>query len=292
LGWASFIVYKDKQYLLSCTHVFRAGWKSYALINGQDVELTLLSAGGLADITIWAAPANHPSPLRLAPTSAPVGTAVTVAGNPGVVLGYVGSDIEVRANVKEGDSGGPMFSSQGLVAILTEYAPGEGTCIGPNVLLISALLDGLAGPPQAKERPMVPVVPPVVVVEPPQVVVEPFDDTDIRARLDALESKITGVKINKDEIGLHGKRIASIEKVARENTILIQRVVGSVESLQKEVVRDGKSVDTLTTENRELKIRLQRLEQTSTVLSDTLKGKMQFRVRIDQSGRVIGVDPR
>jgi hypothetical protein len=292
LGWASFIIHKDKQYLLSCTHVFRAGWKSYALINGQSVELTLLSAGGLADITIWAAPVQHPSPLPLATTSAPIGTAVTVAGNPGVVLGYVGSDIEVRANVKEGDSGGPMFSSQGLVAVLTEYAPTEGKCIGPNVLLISALLDGLAGPPQVKSRPMVPVTPPVVPVEPPKVVVEPFDDADIRARLDALESKIAGVKINRDEIELHGTKIEALERVARENTILIQRVVGSVESLQKEVVRDGKSVDTLTTENRELKIRLQRLEQTSTALSDTLKGKMQFRVRIDQSGRVIGVDPR
>jgi len=210
---------------------------------------------------------------------------VTVAGHTGTVLGYVGSDIEVRANVQQGDSGGPIFSSQGLVAILTEYAPGQGRCIGPNVLLVSTLLDGLAGPPQKDERPMVPV-------DPPKIVVKPFDDANIRARLDALESQIAGVKINKDEIELHDGRISANEKRSRENTILIQRVVGAVESLQKEVVRNGKEVDTLSTKTRDLAVRMQSIEQTATTLSDTMKGKMQFRLRLDQDGRVTGVEPR
>ena len=291
-GWASFCTYKGKQYLISCVHVFKPGWKAYAIINGQDVELTLLVAGGLSDISIWVAPINHPSPLPLASSPATPGTAVTVAGNPGTVLGYVGSDIEVRANVREGDSGGPIFSSQGLVAVLTEYAPTEGKCIGPNVLLISALIDSLAGPPQENKRPMVPVVPPVVPVEPPAVVVEPFDDADIRARLDVLESKIAGVKVNKDEIELHDKRIEAVEAIARENTILIQRVVGAVESLQKEVAFDGKKVDSMSTKTRDLVVRMQRIEQTTTSLNNTLKGKMQFRLRLDQAGRVTGVEPR
>lgn len=288
-GFASFCIYKGKQYLISCAHTFKPGWKSYVIINGKDVEMTLLTAGRIADITIWAAPLQHPNPIPLAPKPATPETAVTVAGFAGTVLGYVGSDIEVRANVREGDSGGPIISSQGLVAILTEYAPEEGKCIGPNVLLISALLDGLAGPPQDNERPMVPVVPPVVVVESPQVAVEPFDDADIRARLDALEN---GVKINKDEIELHDQRIKAIEERTRENTISIQRVVGVVESLQKEVVQSGGGVETLTTQNRDLDVRVRRVEQSTATLSNTLKGKMQFRLRIDQSGRVIGVDPR
>ena len=282
LGWGSFVTYKGKQYLISCAHVFKPGWTSYAIVNGKDIELTLLTAGRIADITVWSAPAQHPNPLSLAPQPAKIGTAVTVAGNSGTVLGYVGSDIEVRASVKEGDSGGPIFSSQGLVAILTEYAPTEGKCIGPNVLLISALLDSLAGPPQEEERPMVPV-------QPPEVVVEPFDDADIRARLTALEGN---AKINKDEIELHGKRIAAIEGTARENTILIQRVTGVAESLQREVVQNSGAVDALSTKTRDLTIRVQRMEQTTTTLSNTLKGKMQFRLRIDQAGRVTGVEPR
>ena len=79
----------------------------------------------------------------------------------------------------------------------------------------------------------------------------------------------------------------------------VQRNGNSLESTQKAILAHQKRIDAMEIKGRETILRIQRLEQTTSSHSaviqnntQTLKGKMQFRLRIDQSGRVIGVDPR
>ena len=101
-----------------------------------------------------------------------------------------------------------------------------------------------------------------------------------------------GISINKTAITIHSKKIESLETDLREARVELQRVMGVVETLSKEVIIHNKSLGSLSANNRDALIRIQRLEQSTTTLSSKLRGKMQFRLRIDQSGRVTGVEPQ
>ena len=275
-GTGCFVLFEGKQYIVTCAHIFEPGWDALVKINNQWTETTILKAGAIADIAILRAPVNHPSPLVLAPTYASPNTKVTQAGRAGTVIGYEGGNIQVKCLAQEGDSGGPIYSSQGIVGIVTEYSPTDlgGCTIGPNVTLITSLLKSLLETPSVKKQP--PVVPAAI-------------DTSLLTRISALEQRMRELP-NCDDITIHTKKIASLEKEAREARIELQRVMGAVETMQKEVITHNKNLGSVTAKTRDASIRIQRLEQSTTALSKTMKGKMQFRLKIDQSGRVVGVD--
>jgi len=279
------VLYKGKQYIVTCAHIFEPGWDANVSINNRWVKVPILTSGAIADIAILEAPAQHPTPLTLAPTYAAPGTRVTQAGRAGIVLGYEGGNIQVKCLAKGGDSGGPIYSVEGIVGIVTEYSPTDqgGSTIGPNVTLIAALLESLLETPPAETNP-------------PAVVTPAEPDTTLLARISLLEQRMKslpncdGININKTAIAIHSKKIESLEKDLREARIELQRVMGVVETLSKEVITHNKSLGSVTAKNRDALIRIQRLEQSTTTLSETLRGKMQFRLKIDQSGRVTGID--
>jgi len=289
-GTGCFVLFEGKQYIVTCAHIFEPGWTAEVNLNNQWVKTTILKGAAIADIVVLRAPANHPIPLTLAPTFAAPGTRVTQAGRAGTVLGYEGGNIQVRCFAQEGDSGGPIYSANGIVGIVAEYSPTDlgGCTIGPNVTLITELLKSLLGSSSVEKRPLVPVDPPKM----PKAVV----DTSLLARISSLEQrmrelpKCDGISHNKTAITIHTKKIESLEMDLREARSKLQQVMGAVETIQREVITHNKNLGSVTAKNRDALIRIQRLEQSTTALSKTMKGKMQFRLKIDQSGRVTGVD--
>ena len=285
-GTGCIVLYKGQQFILTCAHIFEPGWKAYVKINKQWVETTILTSGAIADIAILKAPRQHPNPLTLAATHAAPGTKIVQAGRIGTVLGYEGGNIKVKCFARGGDSGGPITSSQGIVGIVTEYSPTDqgGATIGPNVKLIAELLESLLSTPPVVNKP--PVILPVV------------PDTSLLARISLIEQRMKalpncdGISINKTAIAIHSKKIESLETDLREARIGLQRVIGVVDTMSGEVITHNKSLGSLSAKNRDTLIRIQRLEQSTTTLPSKLRGKMQFRLRIDQSGRVTGVEPQ
>ena len=289
-GTGSFVLFEGKQYIVTCAHIFEPGWTAEVKLNNQWVKTVILKGAAIADIAILKAPANHPTPLILAPTFASPGTRITQAGRAGTVIGYEGGNIQIKCLAQEGDSGGPIYSVKGIVGIVAEYSPTDlgGCTIGPNVTLISDLLKSLLVSPPVNKRPLVPVDPPAM----PKAKI----DTSLLARISSLEQRMKefprcdGIGTNKTAITIHTKKIESLEMDLREVRSQLQLVLGAVETVQREVITHNKNLEYITAKNRDAIVRIQRLEQSTTALSKTMKGKMQFRLKIDQSGRVTGVD--
>jgi len=273
--------------------VLGSGWQHFVNLNNKLIEMELLHVWQLDDLAILAVRQLPMRPMPLAPTFASVGERVTVAGRSGLVLGYRAKELLVKVQVQDGESGGPIHSAKGLVGVIASYEyptgtdPTNGITSGPNVTLISDFLSKLASPPVPVPIPPVPVP---VEPEEPEVPEAPTVCLDKPCR--------DSVEINKKDIGLNKRRMDDIESALKEAALSIQRLSGAAEILHKEVISQKARLDVLEQKGKDSVLRIQRLEAASTKVTTTeistqpTRGTVQFRMRLDQSGRVIGVEPR
>jgi chromosome segregation ATPase len=117
---------------------------------------------------------------------------------------------------------------------------------------------------------------------------------DLEVKVQALT---TSVDVNKKEIDANRSRLAALEQQLKDVALGLQRITGAAEIMQKEVIGQNKKIGVLDQQGKDTALRIQRLESSSAALTtrieetnETLKGKLHFRLRVDQSGRVVGVD--
>ena len=288
-GWATAISFNNKFYLVSCAHIWYPNGQNVILINGNKVPIHFLGTSLADDLVVLKCPAGLPA-MDLNQDVPPDGDALKLGYRHGTHLGYQGNDIVVKGYVKNGDSGGPIYNAKGLVGIIATYTYPNGKLLdgetsGPCATRIANFILSLT------ESPSLP--PPVT------------DNSAILDRISKLEDLIANVKDGKD--GADGKDGTSgqdtdcseLELKIQAIALGVQRNGDALELLQKAVLAQQSKLDVLEIKDREAVIRIQRLEQTVSsqsksisTNSQTLKGKLRFRLRVDQSGRVIGVDPQ
>jgi len=277
----------------------------------------ILGVSRLDDLAILSLPMGaYAMPLAENPA---VGTRATILYRPGKVVGYEATEIIVKGYAKDGDSGGPIFNGDGLVGIIATYRfitgtdPLLGETLGPHATRIADFIRSLPESPPLP-TPGIPGTPAPIPDKPVS------DDLDeILVRISNLEKQIANlpqdgncrdlaIKVqsltgtvdrNKLEIDKNRQLIDALSDQLRDTNLGLQRTTGAVEVTQKEVIAQSKRIGELDKKSREATLRIQRLEQSTTALTtsmqqtqETLKGKMQFRLRFDQSGRVTGVEPR
>ena len=304
-GRATAIKFEGKFYLVSCAHVWGSGFKHSIIFEGQEHEVKILAASNIEDLAILSCPKGlYYIDLILAPPT--IGETVGLGRRVGRFRGYKAHEIVVRGYVADGESGGPIFTKQGLVGVIASYvfetgtSPLGGDTSGPHAARIANLIRGIS------------VSPPPHVPEPN---IDLFDD--VFARISKLEDQIASlpqdgncrelvlqvhslsgtVEANKKEIDLNRRNILDLDKRLKEVTLNAQRTAEAVEILQKEVIAQNERVGVLDNKGRDSLVRIQRLEQSTTASTTHIqqtpqRGRMQFRMRLDQSGRVIGVEPR
>jgi len=303
-GYATCIKFEDKSYIVSCAHVWNYSNKNFIIVKGAEVSVKIIKTDLEHDICILECPKGLLA-MQLSLTPVQAGTRLGMGYRNGIMKGYRGPYITVAGYVKNGDSGGPIFDSNGLVGIIATYEhekarPRSGITSGPDSTLISALIRSLSESPSSPTpdepepaRPMVPVC-------------QPVDLSGILDRIGTLEVQITNsdctglatdIGTNKKDIVANKKRIDELEQKIKDNVLAIQRIAGAVEITQKEVIAHGKIIGTLEQRGKDVVLRIQRLETSSTASTESStqsaqKGKLHFRVRFDQSGRVIGVEPQ
>jgi len=217
----------------------------------------------------------------------PNGSSVCLNYRRGILEGYSSGNISVRGYVKNGDSGGPIYTNDGLIGIIATYSYANnrlysGATSGPDANQIANYIKGLTVSPSSVPVPTTPAPLPSPPEKPPVPIKS--GDCDL-------------AKINKAELAAFKKRMDMLEQKTKDNALGSQRNKGAIDILQKEVIAQHKAIIDLDQSRKESALRIERLEKSSIALKksitetrETLKGKMQFRLRIDQSGRVTGVE--
>jgi len=318
------VVFQGNSYIITCAHGLGAGWDVFCMVNGRPVPIKIIHVAQLDDLAALSVPQGLVAQMPLASTFAAVGETVTLAGRTGIVEGYRNNEILVRGFVKDGDSGGPIYSRNGLLGVIATYEyqgpkmSADGVTSGPNVTRISDFLSGLKAPPSRNAKPPRPLVP----VKHPGFDKVQNDLSEALARISKLEDAIKSLpetdckevvlqaqraaaeaEKNKNELERQGKRIAGLETSMKDAQIALLRTTGAVETSQKGVILQKQNVDVLVKRinelelaNKQARLRIQRIEQSTTALTSAVdsvqKGKLSFRLRVDQSGRVTGVEAR
>jgi hypothetical protein len=266
-GHGTHVKFNNKFFIVTCAHTLGIDFKPHVMVNGQRVAVQVLYERTQLDLAILSAPSGIVSTMPLANRSPDIGEPVTQAGRPGVVMGYKGEDIVIRGYVKDGDSGGPIYNQAGLVGVIATYTYTTGTNItqgatsGPSVALIARILKGLT------ESPPTPTL----------------------------------VNLPDKQLELQAKRITALEGRLKEAELGLQRTNGAVEVNAKGVELNTKTLEELYESTRNLTLATQRLdkrisisEKSTTALTTAVRqvqqGKVSFRLKIDQSGRVTGVE--
>jgi len=307
-GYATCIEFENNYYIVSCAHVWNYSNKNYIIVGGAEVRVKIIKTDLEADLCILECPKDLLC-MQLSLASVQANARLGMGYRNGFMVKYLNGEIRVKGYVKNGDSGGPIFDSNGLVGVIATYEydkirPRDGVTSGPDSATIATLIRSLSESPSLptpdEPTPDVPCRPHTHVTP------EPVDLTGILDRISKLEVQIansdcTGLRVdidtNKKDILANKKRLDELEQVVKNNTLGIQRIAGAVEITQKEVIQQGKIIGTLEQRGKDVVLRLKRLETSSTASTESStqgaqKGKLHFRVRFDQAGRVIGVDPR
>ena len=319
------VAHEGNHYIVTCAHGLGAGWDVFCIVNNKAVPIKILGVAQLEDLAALSVPQELTAQMPLASTFAAVGETVTLAGRSGKVLGYRNSEIRVRGFVEDGDSGGPIYSRNGLLGVIASYEHDgtvmrtDGITSGPNVTRIAEFLSGLKSPPPSQ-----PVSPPIAPKQPGTSISDAIQSDLVSAldRISKLEKIIKSLPVteckevelqvqrvtaeaekNKNELERQGKRLASLEDNLKAAQVAILRTTGAIETSQKGMILQKQNVDVLIKRIRELEIankraslRIQRVEQSTTSLTTAVdkvqKGKLSFRLRVDQAGRVTEVEPR
>jgi len=294
MGYATAIQFEGEFYLVSCAHVWTEGRSQFIVSKGKNIPVTILELSHELDLALLKCPKGlYYMPLNLGKPSS--GSPVCLNYRKGVLEGFSGGEVSVEGYVKNGDSGGPIYTEDGLIGIIATYTyensrKYSGITSGPDANQIAKFIRGLSG--SSSPQPVVPEPKPVV-PEPKPVVPEPKpqpqQDLDCRRIAD----------INKKDLELLKQRMNDLEQGSKDNALGVQRNKGEVEILQKEVIAQHNKILSMDQSRKDSELRIQRLEQSTASLTksitetkETLKGKLQFRLRIDQSGRVTGVESR
>jgi len=227
--------------------------------------------------------------------------------------------------VENGDSGGPIFNQNGLVSIIASYEypegsdPNKGTTSGPCATRIADFIRSLTESPSLPPAPIPKPDKPIPSGPHQHKELDELSEglEEALAKITKLEELLTNlpqggdckdlaIKVksltetvdrNKLEIDKTRQRIDALEQRMKDNALGIQRIVGVVEIVQKEVIDQKKRIGELDQKSKDVILRIQRLETSAATLStsinqntDKLKGKLHFRLRVDQTGRVIGVE--
>ena len=315
-GYATAIKFDGNFYLVSCAHVWGgSGWTNSIISKGQRIPVEILGVAQLDDLAVLKCPGGlQYMPLSL--TNPVQGSPVNLGYRPGTHAGFRGTEIVVQGYVKEGDSGGPIFNKSGLVGIIATYEyvtgtnPQKGRTSGPSASRIAAFIKGLKeSPPSSAAMEPVPEKPaPVVAAAVPAPIQVECDLEPLLARISKLEQAIKdntletqrnkgGLAISTAGDAAQKKRLDAVEQRTKDAALGLQRITGVVEVLQKEVETYRQQSGNSTQTGKDAALRIQRLEQSVATLTKTiqtteakLKGKLRFKLRVDQAGRVVGVE--
>ncbi len=211
--------------IVSCAHILAAGYTpAIRYSDGNESPATILSTDALTDSSVLRA--NAPPSARYLDLDADPqpGEQVSWCGyssrgyvsGAARVIGYEGASLVISGNVPEGTSGGPVYTSRGLVAVLTEcrQAPGEPwQTLGPCALLLRRKLAVVLvpQPTQVVSRPPTPTTPVATLPLPPAPDTPPADAGPCASigplleRLDKIEARLAAIKIQPGPPGLPGK---------------------------------------------------------------------------------------
>ena len=301
-GYATAVKFEGKFYLVSCAHVWGGmGWKHSIIFEGRHIAVEMLGVAQLDDLAILKCPPGLYYML-LSPKNAAVGTRVNLSYRAGTVKGYRASDVVVRGYVKNGDSGGPIFNASGLVGIIASYEypegsnPNQGDTSGPCATRISTFIRSLTESPSLPAPVSSEVLDRISKLE--ELIRNLPQDGNCKDLVIKVKSLTETVDRNKLEIDKNRQRIDDLDQRVKDNALGIQRTAGVVEIVQKEVIAQNKRIGELDQKSKDTVLRIQRLETsvTSFTKSETTsgpqKGQLRFRLRLDQSGRVLGIEPR
>jgi len=123
--------------ILTCAHIFKAKCApSVRYADGLSSPAKIISIDAANDTAILQARSSPVAKYMEFDESPQVGSIVSWCGYPssgytsgaGRVLGYRGDDLVFEGNVPEGTSGGPVYTSRGIVAVLSECdKPNDGS---------------------------------------------------------------------------------------------------------------------------------------------------------------------
>jgi hypothetical protein len=295
-GWATAISFNEKFYIVSCAHTWYPNGEHHFLYNGKKLSVEFLGTSLADDLVILKCPVNLPA-MDLNLDIPSNGDALKLGYRHGVHRGFEGNDIVVKGYVRDGDSGGPIYNANGLVGIIATYIhptlkPLGGDTSGPCATRIANFILSLTGSPSPSD---------------------PEPDTDLLGRISKLEDALANLsdgadgqdgadgdcEISNKNIIANKERIDELEQRIKDIVLGVQRNAGAIEISQEAILVHQGRLDVLEQKGKDSILRIQRIEGTLSMHSkviesnqQTLKGKVQFRLRIDQSGRVIGVDPR
>lgn len=322
-GVATAIHYENNYYIVSCAHIWGGtGYRHYIVYNGQEIEVEILGVKPLDDLAILKAVSGLPC-MDLNLQSPSQGSRLNLGYRPGVFMGYRGVEIIAKGYVKNGDSGGPIFNNNGLLGIIASYEyltgtdPLAGQTSGPCATHIANFIDSLSASPSLPIPPADPVQEPELNLTPlldritaletrePELEFAPLELAPLLARISELEklplqlqTLSAIVAANSGDISALRTRTIDLETQARAHALDLQSISSVVEVLNKEVIAVTAFTLELEKVHRASALRIQQLElSTSTLMtssssSGATSGKVNFRLRVDQSGRVISVEPR
>ncbi len=218
-------------FVLTCAHLFSDGVGNVTVrfSDGKTVKATLLDRDVIWDMAILKVPAHKGiKPAMLSTTLPKQGDVLASCGygpndtfkvNRGRMLGYTGPGgqhtknhwLNLTGPSRSGDSGGPIFTSDGKVAGVLWGTTGS-TTMGPCVprlrLLIRRVLARVAGAGKAvvggAGRILCPPKPQKPLVPCPPQVTENCDA--LRARVAALEKRVAALEAFQDAPGVAGER--------------------------------------------------------------------------------------
>jgi hypothetical protein len=142
--------------VVSCAHGLSAGVSITVIFrDGRRQPATIAAQDHAHDLTLLRVDTQPKNTLALA-EPAMQGTSVRVGGYGSRdqyaelttrVLGYEKKTIVIRGSVRQGDSGGPIYTDAGLVGVVSEcrHSGGPWSTAGASVVVVRKLLDQVIG---------------------------------------------------------------------------------------------------------------------------------------------------
>lgn len=113
----------------------------------------------------------------------------------------------------------------------------------------------------------------------------------------ALESLSARVDLLKKSQDATTDKVKTIELNVQDHTVSLQSLINQMAGLKGTLNDAGKRTDGLEQRIRELTLQVQKMSASSSsssasTSSDTVKAQAKFRIKLDESGNVLGIEPR